>query len=148
HRCSLENILRQRKSRRQFTKLRQCHSQVPLRRIRDTNPPLPLSQLVQLNPLIRRDTLCPGRAITPVDNRREPLVMNSIRHRRTGTRPLRALLVVKRAPLGSRVSDLLLNNIPASHADDLSSVIVSHEPRAPALRAQSYPPRAALRCPF
>src|SRR6266705_779918 len=63
--------------------------------------------------------------------------MNSERHRSPSTSALCTLLIIKRAPFGPRISNLVGNYEPAGHTDDLCSIIVSDEFRTLTLRTQS-----------
>src|SRR5882672_1649357 len=68
--------------------------------------------------------------------------MNSESHGRARTGTFSALLIIKRAPFGPRISNLVGNYEPAGHTDDLGSVIVSDELRTLTLRTQSSRSRA------
>src|SRR5216683_2469393 len=63
--------------------------------------------------------------------------MNSERHWSPRTSALCTLLIIKRAPFGARISNLVGNYETAGHTDDLGGIIVSDELRTLTLRTQS-----------
>src|SRR5438477_6316808 len=63
--------------------------------------------------------------------------MNGKRHWRASTSTFRPLLIIKGAPLGPRISNLVSNHETAGHTDDLGCIIVADELRTLTLRTQS-----------
>src|SRR6266566_3107420 len=63
--------------------------------------------------------------------------MNGERHGGACASPFSALLIIKRAPFGPRISNLVSNHETAGHADNLGSVIVADELRTLTLGTQS-----------
>src|SRR6267143_2231586 len=63
--------------------------------------------------------------------------MNSERHGRTRTGAFSALLIIKRAPFGPRIGNLVSNHETAGHADYFSCVVVANELGTLTLRTQS-----------
>src|SRR5437899_10526796 len=63
--------------------------------------------------------------------------MNGERHGGAGASPFSPLLIVKRAPFGPRISNLVSNHETAGHADHFGGVVVADELRTLTLGTQS-----------
>src|SRR5207302_7571900 len=63
--------------------------------------------------------------------------MNGERHGGACSSPFSPLLIIKRAPFGPRISNLVSDHETAGHADDLGCIIVADELRTLTLGTQS-----------
>src|SRR6266702_7145354 len=68
--------------------------------------------------------------------------MNGERHGGACASPFSALLIIKRAPFGPRISDLVSNHETAGHANNLGRIIIAYELRTLTFRTQSDRSRA------
>src|SRR3989442_1953482 len=137
HRGRLADVPRQPHATRHPVQFAQGEREVPFRRVAHANPALPLPQAVQLGAVPRRDRLAVRVLVLPSDRRREPFVVDRVRHRGAGAGSLLALLDVERPPFRALVDHLVGQDEAALFTDELASLVVERKVARIALGASS-----------
>ena len=127
HSRSLTNGFRQLEATRHPVEFRQCHGEIPFRRIRDPGSLLPFAHSIELGAISTVDRLPGVVLVLPVDVGRETFVVEHHGHRGSSPSTLISLFGREDPPLSTLVDGVVLEDDTTILTRDLTTILIAME---------------------